>query len=215
MTRLLTRLALGFGLAAATVTGLPAWSQDTGTAAPAEGTPPAAGADVSLGVPDGMPDQAHAEVGKVYLAAKFDDWEQRCVKTADGADPCNLYQLLKDSTGNPAAEISFFSLPAGGAAAAGASVLAPLYTLLTANLRIAIDQATPKLYPFSYCNETGCLSKVGFTPDELAALKKAGTATLTLVPAEAPTKTVVIAMSLKGFTAGFQAIVDADAKIKK
>ena len=45
--------------------------------------------------------------------ATFEAWEQRCVRTEDGADPCQLYQLLKDADGNSVAEISMFSLPEG------------------------------------------------------------------------------------------------------
>lgn len=229
MTASLARLALG--LAIGLVGVLPATAQTktdttkTDTTAPAVTTTtapaadpaaPAAPADgVSMGVPDGLPDQAHAELGKVYIAASFDAWEQRCVKTADGSDPCQLYQLLKDSTGNPIAEISFFTLPDGGQAAAGATIMLPLETLLTANLRIAVDQAVAKLYPFSYCTVSGCLAKVGFTGDELTAMQKGTNASLTIVPAAAPDKTVVVAVALKGFTAGYKAIKDAQAKVKK
>lgn len=216
MIRFLARLVLGLGLSAALIGGVtPALAQTTGTSVPAVDAAPAPADGVSMGVPDGMPDQASAEVGKVYLAASFDAWEQRCVKTADGADPCQLYQLLKDATGNPVSEISFFTLPAGGAAVLGATILAPLETLLTANLRIAVDTAKAKLYPFSYCTINGCVAKVGFTADELAAMKKGTNAIFTVVPAAAPDKTVVVTLSLTGFTAGYQAVADAAAKIKK
>ncbi|OZA05162.1 MAG: hypothetical protein B7Y02_15835 [Rhodobacterales bacterium 17-64-5] len=216
MIRSLARLVLGLGLSAAVLSGFSmAQAQTTGTTAPSADAAAAPADAVSMGVPDGMPDQAHAEVGKVYLAATFDAWEQRCVKTADGADPCQLYQLMKDSTGNPVSEISFFTLPDGSPAAVGATILAPLETLLTANLRIAIDTAVAKLYPFSYCTVNGCVAKVGFTADEIATMKKGTNAVLTVVPAAAPDKVVTVTMSLKGFTAGYQAIVDAAAKAKK
>ena len=117
--------------------------------APAVETPPAADAaapnDLSMGVDPnnpGLPTQADAAVGSTYLAANFDKWEQRCVKAADGADPCQLYQLLLDKDGNSVAEISLFDLPAGGKAVAGASFMAPLETLLTANLTITVDTGT-------------------------------------------------------------------------
>ena len=97
----------------------------------------------------------------------------------------------------------------------GATILAPLETLLTANLRIAVDAAKAKLYPFSYCTINGCVAKVGFTADELTAMKKGTNAVLTVVPAAAPDKTVIVTLSLKGFTAGYQAILDAAAKIQK
>ena len=50
-------------------------------------------------------------IGTTYIAEKFEAWEQRCVRTADGADPCQLYQLLLDADKNPVAEISVFGLP--------------------------------------------------------------------------------------------------------
>ena len=208
MTRTLFRLAMGLGLSAALLgASFPAVAQTAPATAPADG--------VSMGVPDGMPDRDTAELGKVYLAATFDGWEQRCVKKPDGGDPCQLYQMLKDDTGNPVSEISFFVLPAGSKAAMGATVLAPLETLLTANLRLGVDAGTAKLYPFSYCTVNGCVAKVGFTAEDVTAMEAGTEAVMTVVPAAAPDKTVVVKIALKGFTAGHQALVDAAAKIKQ
>lgn len=229
MPRTLRLLALSLGLVAAT--GLAALAQETTTPPAADATtptpdatipipstgnattPPADGAapadQLAIGteaVPPGLPTQADAEVNGLYLAANFDSWEQRCVKTADGADPCQLYQLLKDTDGNSVAEISLFDLPAGGEAAVGATVIVPLETLLTANLRIGVDSANPKIYPFTYCTLQGCVARIGFTADELAALKKGIVAKVTIVPAVAPDKTVSLDMSLKGFTKGYETI---------
>jgi invasion protein IalB len=153
-------------------------------------------------------------MNSVYLAASFDAWQQRCMKKEDGADPCELYQLLKDETGNPVAEISFFTLPEGSQAVIGANILAPLETLLTADLRIGIDAGTPKIYPFSYCTVNGCVAKVGFTAEELAVMQAGTEGIMTVVPAAAPKNTIAIKIALAGFTAGHQALVDAAAKIK-
>lgn len=196
MTRL-PALALALTLAATS-----AMAQE----ATGDSTAPAAQPEVSMGVPDGLPDATTAQVGQLYLAEKFEIWEKRCFKTEDGKDPCQLYQLLVGADNNPVAEVSFFTLPAGGAAAAGATVVVPLETLLTQNLRVAIDGTQGKLYPFSFCNINGCVAKVGFTADEVKALESGNEAKLTIVPAAAPDKTVEIKISLKGFTAGFAAI---------
>ena len=207
MTRTLARLVLGLGLSAALLgTCITASAQTADTTAPADG--------VTMGVLDGIPDQASAEMGKVYLAASFDGWQQRCVKKADGSDPCQLYQLLNDQTGNPVSEISFFVLPEGSKAVMGATVLAPLETLLTANLRIGVDAGTAKVYPFSYCTVNGCVAKVGFTAEDVAAMEGGTEAVMTVVPAAAPDKTVIVKIALKGFTAGHKALVEAAAKIK-
>ncbi|MBC7477949.1 MAG: invasion associated locus B family protein [Pseudorhodobacter sp.] len=210
MTRLLRTLTLGLGLMA----GLSvAQAQTTTTATPPPGDAAAAN-DLSMGssTNPGLPTQADAEVGKTYLAGTFDQWEQRCVKKADGSDPCQLYQLLKDDQGNDVAEISIFNLPDGAQAAAGATFMAPLETLLTANLKLGVDGKQPKVYPFAFCTKVGCVARLGFTADEIAALKKGTKATLTIVPAVAPDKVVDLSLTLKGFTAGYEAVKTANTK---
>ena len=208
MNNILRALTLGLGLMAFSAAN----AQTT------EAAPPVADAaspnDLAMGSPavPGLPTQAEAGVGKTYLAANFDKWEQRCVKKADGSDPCQLYQLLRDTEGNDVAEISVFNLPEGSQAAAGATFMAPLETLLTANLKIGIDAKQPKLYPFAFCTKAGCVARLGFTAEEIAGLKKGIKATLTIVPAAAPDKTVDLELTLKGFTAGYEAVKTANTK---
>jgi invasion protein IalB len=186
-----------------------AWAQET--AAPVVDAPVVDAADLSMGAApggslDGMKTPETAAVGETYVAARFELWEQRCIKTEDGADPCQLYQMLKDATGNPVAEVSMFALPAGQQAVAGASIVAPLETLLTKNLIIAIDGSDTKTYPFNFCAQIGCVARVGFTQAEVEALRKGAKAVLTIVPAAAPDQTVSLDLSLNGFTAGFEAV---------
>lgn len=201
-------VAAGFGALALA----PAFAQET--AVPADQTVPgdaASTAGLSLGTEAGT---GAPKVGDTYAAARYDSWEQRCVKTATGTDPCQLYQLLKDSNGNAVAEISLFPLPPGGEAAAGATVVTPLETLLTSDLTFAVDAGTPKRYPFSFCSQIGCISRVGFTADEVTAMKKGTKATVSIVPVVAPNQTVALEVSLKGFTAGFDAVTAANAALQ-
>lgn len=197
----------------ALMAGLPALAQETATEAPATDAPAEAPAEVTGDAPtaDGlsMGAEVGAEeggVGSTYLAAQFELWEQRCVKTEDGSDPCQLYQLLKDAQGGNLAEISLFALPPGGQAAAGATIVVPLETLLTANLTLAIDGGKAKIYPYTFCAPIGCIARVGFTAEEIAQFKKGAKAVLTLVPAVAPDQKVTADISLKGFTAGYDAV---------
>ncbi len=178
---------------------------DAATAAPAADAAAVDGLNMGTEVA-GPVTQATAEVGQTYTLAKFDDWEQNCVKTADGSDPCQMYQLLKDQNGNSVAEMSMFPLPAGQKAAAGATIMVPLETLLTANLVLEIDGGKPKIYPFTFCTTPGCVSRVGFTDAEVAQFKKGAKADLTIVPAADPTQKVVLNLSLKGFTAALDAV---------
>lgn len=190
----------GFAALAQTTTEQPAAEQPAADAASAEGL--SMGADAA----PGMKTKETAAVGEVYLAGNFGLWENRCEKTEADTDPCQLYQLLRDKDGQAVAEISLFTLPAGGQAVAGATIIAPLETLLTQNLQIAIDDAKAKIYPFTFCFANGCVARVGFTAEEVDQFKKGGKATVTIIPAAAPETKVSVEMSLKGFTAAYDSL---------
>lgn len=191
--------------------GTSAFAQDTTTTPAADAAPADATLDpnaLSMGTEEGA---APADgIGSTYTAAQFGAWEQRCVRTEDGADPCQLYQLLKDGQENAVAEISIFGLPKGQQAVAGATIIAPLETLLTADLSMSVDGGKTRKYPFSWCSPVGCISRVGFTQAELDGFKKGNEAKLTIVPVVAPDQKVELKVSLAGFTAGYDAVNKAN-----
>lgn len=178
--------------------------------APAEGETPAAeatpapGGDISLGQ-SADAGTGEPQVGQPYIREEFGDWGLRCLRTEDGNDPCQLYQLLLDAEGNAVAEISLFPLPEGREALAGATIVAPLETLLTENLTLSVDGADQRQYPFNFCNRAGCVARVGFTAAEVDQFRAGNTAQLSIVPAAAPDQRVTLDISLSGFTAGYQA----------
>lgn len=199
-----TLLALSLGLTLAHG----AAAQD---AAPAEPAPAADSANPE-GLSMGQPEQDPNAPGAMRVEATFEEWEQRCVNGEDGNSTCQLYQLLQDGEGNNVAEISLFNLPEGQQAAAGATIIAPLETLLTANLTLRVDQGQQKVYPFTWCSTVGCVARVGFTQAEVDALKAGSVAQLTIVPVVAPDEKVVLDVSLAGFTDGYEALVAANAE---
>lgn len=145
-------------------------------------------------------------VGTPYIREEFGDWALRCLIAEEGAvDPCQLYQLLNDADGNSVAEISMFPLNNGGQAAAGATIVVPLETLLTEQIQISVDGTATRRYPFTFCNRAGCVSRVGFTQAEVDQFKRGNKATIRMVPAAAPDEEVVLNISLSGFTAGYEA----------
>lgn len=184
----LALLALGLAPVAQAQTAAPANTPDMGT-------PAQAGA-------------ASDAPGTPYVKSTEGDWDIRCVHTKDGHDPCQLYQLLKDSTKNPVAEISMTELPPGQPAALGATIVTPLETLLPRGITLKIDSDPAKSYNFLFCNQRGCVANVGFTADELAAMKKGTEVKMTIVPVSAPDQTVDLSISLKGFTAALQKTKD-------
>lgn len=189
-------------------------AQETAADPAAETAPVVDDPTISMGTsanaPPELKTQETAEVGDLYLAGTFELWEQRCVKTEDGSDPCRLYQLLTTPDGNPTAEISIFNLPAGSQAEAGAAILVPLDTLLSANLAFVVDANRPQFYPYTVCGIDGCVARVGFSADQVKQMKSGAVATLTIVPAGAPDQKVEVSMSLKGFTAGYEAVKAAN-----
>lgn len=176
--------------------------------------PPAAEADATTGNDLSLGQEVNSGgIGETYVAANFEAWEQRCVRTEGGADPCQLYKLLQDAQGNNVAEFTVFGLPAGspGPAVAGATFIAPLETLLTSGMRLQIDEGAPKVYPFTFCAQLGCVVRLGFTAEEVDAMKKGANAVISIVPFVAPDETVTLSVSLKGFTAGLEAVDAANA----
>ncbi|MEJ6398182.1 invasion associated locus B family protein [Yoonia sp. 208BN28-4] len=165
------------------------------------------GGDLSMGSPIDQTVAAEAgqlQVGQPYIREEFGDWALRCLKAEEGQnDPCQLYQLLLDENQNPVAEISMFPLPPGGRAAAGATIVAPLETLLTQQLTLQVDGGEARRYPFTFCNTAGCVSRVGFTEQEVNLFKRGNQATVRMVPAASPEEEVIVTISLTGFTAGF------------
>ncbi len=191
----------------------PAIAQDTTTDETAtEETAPAADPanGLSLGTPISDAQPAAIEdlaPGQPYIRGQSGDWSYRCLKAPEGqTDPCQLYQLLKDGEGNDVAEFSIFPLQDSGRAAAGATIVAPLETLLTQQLTISVDGGNARRYPFTFCNTAGCVARVGFTQDEVNQFKRGNAATLRMVPAAAPDQEVELRVSLTGFTAGFDGL---------
>lgn len=166
------------------------------------GSNTAAGTDLSLGTTE----QNNA-IGSTYVKDTYGDWEMRCIRTENGNDPCQLYQLLVDGNNNSVAEINLFVVVDNPQIQGGATVVTPLETLLTANLRMSVDAGEVKVYPFAFCRTIGCFSRLGLTGEEIAGFKRGARAKVVIVPAAAPDQTVELSASLTGFTKGWEALV--------
>ena len=182
------------------------------TETPATETPATETPATETPAADGTAAEAPSDLGKAYTASTHGDWQLQCIRTEDGNDPCEIYQVLKDATGQAVADISLLALPAGNEAVAGATIMAPLETLLPPGLAISVDSGKPRAYPFTFCAQPGCFARVGLTEAELASFKKGNKATLSLVPVAAPDKRIDVEISLSGFTAAFDAVKATLAK---
>ncbi|MEM8824443.1 MAG: invasion associated locus B family protein [Pseudomonadota bacterium] len=186
---------------------LPALAQDTTTStdAPAAETEAGGAAEApNTDLPIGTPETTEPEI---YLREEHGAWQVRCLRAPEGQDdPCQLYQRLSDAQGQPTADINFFDLPDGTEVVTGATLLTPLQSLLTAQVRISVDGGQVRTYPYTFCDPSGCYARMGFTADDVAAFRRGAVATVIVVPAVAPDQPAELQMSLSGFTAGLAAI---------
>jgi len=189
----MSRLLIALPLAILLTSGNAALAQDDGDASGDSDTA-ATGLDMGQEV----------EEDPSYIKETFGDWELQCFRSEADEDPCQMYQLLRESEGNPVAEFSLFKLPGNSQAVAGATIVVPLGTLLPQGLKIAIDDATAKAYTYSFCSMVGCFARIGFTEEEIEAFKSGSEAFLTIIPAQAPEQKVLIKASLDGFTKAYQ-----------
>ncbi|WP_425050487.1 invasion associated locus B family protein [Psychromarinibacter sp. S121] len=181
----------------------PVFAQDT-----TEETPVPDPMELNMGV-----DAANEDgPGSVYTHSEHGDWQVRCIRTEAGNDPCQLYQLLEDGNGNPVSEINVFPITDDAVeAAAGATVVTPLETLLTAQLSFQIDSAQPKQYPFAWCSQIGCFARLGFSDADVEGLKAGNEAKIMIRPVAAPDQMVTLPVSLTGFTAAFDETAEMNA----
>ncbi len=191
------------GLAAMIAMAAPAFAQDAEAPATDE-TPaaeaPAATPDLDMGETVGEAGQPQVET---YVDEVFGDWQRECLRIPgnEGPVPCQITQFLREEPeGAPVGKVSIGKLPEGSDAAAGSMIIVPLGVLLTQQMTVGVDSATPKRYPFRFCDPNGCVSQIGYTNAEVEAFKAGVEATVTVVPTAAPDQKVELPLSLSGFT---------------
>ncbi|MEO0914163.1 MAG: invasion associated locus B family protein [Pseudomonadota bacterium] len=168
-----------------------------------EDTAPEAPADDAAAAPSEPAAAEEAPAEPEIVTEVFGDWEKRC--TADQSR-CFMYQLARDESGNPVAEITIVALPDGEQAAAGATIVTPLGTLLTEGLVIQVDSGQARKYDFGWCTRSGCFARFGMEADYVNNLKRGNRAVMQLSSVSAPERPIGLSVSLAGFTAAFDAL---------
>ncbi len=155
----------------------------------------------------GKPLEAIREPGEIYLAGTKGDWNVRCVTGSPGEiDKCEIQQLIFLNENTPIADISIFKLPDGEIAVAAANVMVPLETLLTKNFRFAFSDKIVKEFQYSFCNQNGCLVRMGLLEEDIEAMKKGSVSELSITHISRPEATINLSLSLDGFTAAFNTL---------
>ena len=164
-------------------------------------------AQEASGLSLGKPLETIREPGEIYLAGNKGDWNVRCMTGNPGEiDRCEIQQLLFLNENTPVADISIFKLPDGERAIAAANVMVPLETLLTKKFRFAFSEDSVKEFPYSFCNQNGCLVRMGLLEEDIEAMKKGSSSELSITHISSPEGSVNLSLSLNGFTAAFDVI---------
>ncbi|TCP42177.1 invasion associated locus B family protein [Rhodovulum marinum] len=201
------------GLAALVALSGPAFAQDTATPAAPQtdsATPPVADTAQIDGLPMGESEAETAAPAQpqAYVKDTFNDWRVVCVKGPEDRESCNMQQLLRDDNDNPVSQVSIAPLPPAAAPrAAAVEIATPLETLLSEDLRLAVDSSAAKRYRFSFCTPQACYARFALSAEDVAAFKAGKAATVTIVPLMAPDQTAKITMSLSGFTAAYDSVL--------
>jgi len=144
--------------------------------------------------------------GRAQIAEgqSFGDWVARCVTPpGETRHKCSLQQSV--FTKEPRRQllniaIGFF----GKERVPGAIFAVPLRVYLPAGLILSIPGAQVVRIVFDVCLPQGCRAPVSLTPELVAAMKKAERGEVTIE--DAARKPLKLPISLKGFTAGYNAL---------
>ncbi len=159
----------------------------------------------SLSIDDTM--MSEPQKMEPYIKERFENWTLKCIKPVNSIERCEANQIIFNQKQQPVAEISIIKLPKGQVAAAAATIIVPLETILSEGLVLAIQELEPKKYQFKFCNSLGCYSQIGLTEDEVEALKKKEEASIFLKHISSGDQQIVIPMSLDGFTKIFSNLI--------
>ena len=140
-----------------------------------------------------------------YIRETHGSWEVRCIKLSEN-ETCTLYQLLKDKNDISVAEINIEVLPLGNQASAGITLITPLGTSLTAQLGWHIEDEKIRQYPYSWCEQSGCVARFGLTEEDISSMKKGGNGKVYVVSIATPNEPFELKLSLKGFTAAWNSV---------
>ena len=181
-----------------------AFAQENAQAAESE---PSQEVELPLGEPVGP------KLGEPYEREQVVDWTIRCIRDENpDAEVCQMYQLLKNSDGSGVAEVSLVPVRGNPDAAAAASVMTPLGTMLRPGLVVSVDTNDPMRFPFTVCSQQGCLARFGVGDDLLGQMRNGNSAVVEIVAAVSPDRPVFLDVSLSGFTRAYETLLEQDAK---
>ena len=79
-----------------------------------------------------------------YIKERIKDWNLKCIEPLNAIERCEANQIIFNQEQQPVAEISIFKLPQGQVAAAAATIIVPLETVLNQGLILEMQDLEPK-----------------------------------------------------------------------
>ena len=79
-----------------------------------------------------------------YIKERIKDWSLKCIEPINSIERCEANQIIFNQNQQPVAEISIFKLPKGQVAAAAATIIVPLETILNEGLGLEKHDLEPK-----------------------------------------------------------------------
>jgi len=145
----------------------------------------------------------HGTVRAQDQVQKFGDWSYGCDTSQEGTNDCVIYQELLDPSNNqPVARLTVIKV-----AEATRPVLiatTPLGVMLQPGLKLFVDQKEIGSMPFQVCIQPGCRSEVEMPEELLQHFKSGVSGALQIMRPDG--KPISAPFSLKGFTAGLEAL---------
>jgi len=137
---------------------------------------------------------------------KFDDWTVRCndQPNAPTGGKCFIFQSVVETDQERTVMMFVIGKPPNQAEPR-AVIVVPLGIDLRPGVEMVIDEGEPRRYPFVVCFPDGCQAHIKVDDELMGAFKRGlkGTVTFRALPGQQGVK---IPFSLKGFTAGLNAL---------
>lgn len=148
---------------------------------------------------------AAAQGGEV-VRETHGDWNILC---AESGSPCVMQQEGKGPDGSTVIDfrvrkVTDVTLPDGTAVDAAVQIAAPLGVLLLAGVQVSVDGKEARSAPFEVCGPSGCIVRQPMSNEFIAELKGGATAKVSIYAV--PQTLVETDISLRGFTAAFNAL---------
>ena len=154
---------------------------------------------------------AHAkDEPKKPTQKNFQDWTLVCQKPEKAdKDVCVLGQTLvsKDKESDKERPLMRVETVITNTGESGMIFALPLGFFLPQGLSLQVDEGEAKRFPVEVCVPDGCRAALATNDDLLKALRSGSQAKLTFYAN--PQKPVTFPVSLKGFSAGYKALLDA------